>query len=149
MHICACVCLCLSFSTWDLHFCVLTHMSACLCACWMDGCGMGGGGIPLKVWGLGQLNVHILLPCGRGLEVIFVLTTNILVSTLFFARRKEFASHLSNFRQQKRFLHLSLESKSKKRSMSLEWREKAKLVSLLVVSLHFPPKYGGDRKRAS
>lgn len=55
-----------------------------MCACWMDGCGMGGGGIPLKVWGLGQLSVYILLPCGRGLEVIFVLTTNILVSTFFF-----------------------------------------------------------------
>lgn len=33
------------------------HMTGCLrvyvCMFWMGGCGLGGGGIPLKVWGLG------------------------------------------------------------------------------------------------
>lgn len=132
MCVCKCVCvyvlehMCLS--RWDLRLCVLTHRSACLGAylCVLeDGCGMGGGGIPSKVWGLGELSVYILLPCGRGLEVIFVLTTNILVSTFFFfffARRKEFGSHLSNFRQQKRFFYLSLESKSGNHRVSQEWR---------------------------
>ena len=80
--------------------------------------------------------------------MVFALTTNILVSIFFFfSRRKEFGSHLSNFRQQKRFLYLTLESKSNNPRVSLEWREMqlwAKLISLLVVGFHFSKEYGWE-----